>query len=83
MEAWEEGGVKGKVVGRARSYIIRRGVTSEWKFFPIEVTELIDDWPEKMLRKRKFVTRKEAKKLIDNPDLAKAVAELAKKYRKG
>ncbi len=82
MEAWEEGGVKGHVVGRPRTYVIRRGATSEWKFYPVEISEIADDWPEKNKRKRKFVSRKKAKTLIDNPDLANAVAELAKIYRK-
>jgi 8-oxo-dGTP pyrophosphatase MutT (NUDIX family) len=81
MEAWEEGGVKGRVVGRAESIVIRRGEKAEWKFYPVKIHELKDDWPEKASRKRCLVSRKEARKLIDNTDLAEAVAKLAKKFR--
>lgn len=83
MEAWEEGGVKGRIVGPPKSFVIRRGTKAEWKFYPVKINELADDWPEKKERKRRFVSRKEAKELIDNSDLADAVAKLAKKYRKG
>ena len=82
MEAWEEGGVKGRVVGRAKSFVIRRGPKAEWRFFPILIEDLAADWPEKDSRKRRFASRKEAKRLIDNSDLAEAVSKLAKKYKK-
>ncbi len=76
-EAWEEGGVVGKVRP------ICLGIYSYFKdldedndlpcivaVFPVKVKSLANDWPEKKQRKRKWVTPKQAAKMVQEPELA-------------
>ena len=76
-EAWEEAGAKGKV------HPICLGIFSYLKVmpgdeslpcvvavFPVKVNKLASDWPEKQLRKRKWVSPKKAASLVQEKELA-------------
>jgi len=76
-EAWEEAGVVGKVRP------ICMGIYSYYKdldedtdlpcvvaVFPVKVKSLAKQWPEMKLRKRKWVSPKQASKLVQEPELA-------------
>lgn len=80
-EAWEEAGVE----GTARPVCL--GIYSYTKelpedeqlpcvvaVFPIKVKNLRNDWPEKGERRRKWVSRKKAAMMIEEPELAAIVA---------
>jgi 8-oxo-dGTP pyrophosphatase MutT (NUDIX family) len=75
-EAWEEGGVTGK----AKSICI--GIYSYQKefpdqpplpcivsLFPLKVKSVAKDWPEKSLRKRRWVNLAEAADMVQEPEL--------------
>lgn len=76
-EAFEEAGVKGKADPTCA------GIYSYTKFgagryrelpcvvavYPIKVRKLLSDFPEKGQRRRKWVSRKKAQKLIKEPEL--------------
>lgn len=66
QEAWEEAGIRG-VIEKKRAY------TTEFKqnhcayrltLYPMEVKEILDQWPEMAERKRKIVSREKALTLI-------------------
>ncbi|KAJ3186422.1 hypothetical protein HK101_009657 [Irineochytrium annulatum] len=72
-EAWEEGGVKGRIDEESRLQAIPhakglKGNKEEPKcmfhFFTLYVDEVADTWPEDQIRKRKIVTVEEAEKLF-------------------
>ncbi len=76
-EAWEEAGVKGK------SKPICVGLFSYTKeldgdsnlpcmvaLFPVKVTSLANDWPEKSERKRRWFSLKKAASLVQEPELS-------------
>ena len=76
-EAFEEAGVTGK----ARAVCI--GLFSYIKelpdggrtpcvvaLFPVKVKKLLNEWPEKRERRRKWMSLKEASKAVDEPELA-------------
>ncbi len=79
-EAWEEAGVKGTISGKSKKFLINRGGRILWKIYPVKISSLADDWPEKKLRKRRLLSPEDAASKFDNPDLAQAVLKLAKKY---
>ena len=75
-EAWEEGGVEGKVkpvclgiysYSKERSEISLPCVVA---VFPIRVSHLAKDWPERKQRKRKWFPLKKAAGLMQDPELA-------------
>lgn len=80
-EAWEEAGVRGELSGKSKDFLIERGQLSMWKIFPVKIKELSEKWPEKKYRKRRLLDPAEAAAKIDNPDLAKTILKLAKKYQ--
>ena len=80
-EAWEEAGVRGEISGKSKDFLIDRGELTLWKIYPVKISSLSDDWPEMKYRKRRLLTPRKAADKIDNPDLAKAVLKLAKKYQ--
>lgn len=74
-EAWEEAGVRGevgetalgvyhteKVEGRSR-----RRIAVE--LYPLAVRHQASDWPERSRRRRHWATYRQARRLIDNPEL--------------
>lgn len=77
QEAFEEAGIYGDVeidpLGRYR-YDKRRPSgdidEAEVELFPMRVVEILDDWPEKAQRERRWFSRQEAAAAVDEADLA-------------
>ena len=78
-ESWEEAGIRGKLKGAMREFVVDRGGKARWKVFPVKIRSLADSWPEKKRRKRRLVRVEEALSLIDNADLRRAVRKLGEK----
>jgi len=85
-EADEEGGVRGKVsqkpIGRFR-YEKRiesgRSVVAKVTVFPLAVTEELVAWKEQGERKRRWFSRAEAAKAVDEADLSKMIGSFKPK----
>jgi len=80
QEAWEEAGVEGKVQGNTigiYSYV-KQDDTGDLPcvvaVFPVKVRALRSKFPEAGQRKRRWVTRKRAAALLDEPELRQIVA---------
>ena len=76
-EAWEEGGVKGKVQTACLGIFSYLKVMDDIDdlpcvvaVFPLKVTSIASDWPEKGFRKRKWVSLKKAAAMVNEPELA-------------
>lgn len=80
-EAWEEAGVAGK------SKSVCLGIFSYIKdldegerlpcvvaVFPVKVKKTFTDWPEKSMRRRKWMSLKEASKAVDEKELSDIIA---------
>jgi len=74
-EAWEEAGVKGKIKGNTvgiYSYVKRDDRTKSpcvVVVFAVKVRKLSNTYPEVQQRRRKWVSRKKAAKMVDEPEL--------------
>ena len=79
-EAWEEAGIRGKLKGTMREFVVNRGGRALWKVFPVKIKTMADSWPEKKHRKRRLVRVEEALSLIDNADLRRALRKFAARY---
>ena len=76
-EAWEEAGVIGKVRPVCLGiYSYHKDLDSDSDLpcvvavFPVKVKSLAKDWPEKTLRKRRWVSPKKAAEMVEEPELA-------------
>jgi 8-oxo-dGTP pyrophosphatase MutT (NUDIX family) len=76
-EAWEEAGIRGRVLpATAGTYRYDKwGGTCEVEVFLMEVTEVLDDWPESY-REREWVTVEEAVSRVAESDLQALLREL-------
>lgn len=81
-EAWEEAGVRGRVTGGCLgvySYIKAVDDTEQLPviamLYPIEVQMLADKYPEAGQRRRKWMSRKKAAKLVSEPELARMIRD--------
>lgn len=79
-EAFEEAGVIGSVSNMAVGFYSYLKEAEEGPdlpvvvaIFPLRVKRLLADWPEKAERKRKWVSRKKAASLLDEPELKQIV----------
>jgi 8-oxo-dGTP pyrophosphatase MutT (NUDIX family) len=75
QEAWEEAGLVGLLspdpVG---SYLYDKwGGTCHVTVFVMQVTEIAEDWPERSVRQRRWVSVAEALGLLDDPGLREVV----------
>lgn len=82
LEAWEEAGVRGRVDGRCLGvYSYTKEEEGVGAFpcvamvFAIEVTEIAKAYPEAGQRERKWFSRKQAAKLVDEPELARILSD--------
>lgn len=82
LEGFEEAGIKG-VVGHKSigtyHYVKRRSngdLDCEVTVYPLEVRKLLDDWPEKNERRRKWFDAQRASELVDEDGL-KAIINAA------
>ena len=75
-EAFEEAGVKGKTHSRPAGVFSYYKVRSEDELpciaivYPLRVKKVLSNWPEKKERQRKWLSRKKAAALVDDPELA-------------
>ena len=79
-EAWEEGGVRGRAdpisVG---CYSYKKwGQPREVVLYALQVTHVLDHWPEQSERKRRWVPLHDAPVHVGEPDLARALTEVAR-----
>ncbi|WP_298843009.1 NUDIX hydrolase [uncultured Roseobacter sp.] len=82
MEAWEEAGVRGRSDGRCLGiYSYSKDTEEAGEFpclgmiFPVEVTAIADDYPEAGQRERRWVSRKKAAQMVDEPELARILLD--------
>ncbi|MFN4297717.1 MAG: NUDIX hydrolase [Brevundimonas sp.] len=74
-EAWEEAGVRGLIdntaVGTYRTEKVERHSTRmiAVDLYPLRVDDQAGDWPERRSRRRHWATHRQARRLIDNPEL--------------
>lgn len=82
QEAWEEAGVHGRETGGCigvYSYEKTRGPVGEVPclamLFPVEVVSLAKSYPETDERRRKWVSRKKAARMVAEPELARLIID--------
>ena len=81
IEAWEEAGVIGKAEDRCLGIFSYQKVLTDddlpvmAMLYPVRVKSLSNDFPEAKERRRKWVTRKKAAKLVDEPELARIIKD--------
>jgi 8-oxo-dGTP pyrophosphatase MutT (NUDIX family) len=82
-EAYEEAGVIGSnETIELGSYSVKKSVGNQYiKIFSMEVIEVLDDYPEKHLRKRKWYTIKEAADAISFPEISNMIINLGNKVK--
>ena len=81
MEAVEEGGV----LGTLHQELHLRCQMSNGRFlqlYAMKISKLLNSWPEEHLRVRRLVPLMEALRLIDDPEMKRAVKLLAVKLKK-
>lgn len=82
QEAWEEAGVTGRVTSGCLgvfSYVKDLGegqmLPVVAMLYPVEVKALATDYPEAGQRRRKWMSRKKAMKLVREPELARMIRD--------
>lgn len=80
-EAWEEAGVTGKAISVCLgifSYVKDLGADEKFPcvvaVFPVKVKQQATEWPEKSQRRRKWMSLKEASKLVEERELSAILA---------
>ena len=66
---------------RRKKWIIPKGFI-EYHMAPLKVTRIFKDYPEKNLRKRKWLSVSEAAKKVEIDDLARMIRKLGRLYSK-
>lgn len=80
-EAWEEAGAEGRVSNQVLGfYSYSKTLESDRlpcvvAVFPIKVKRLLNDFPEKGQRKRKWVSQKRAAAMVDEPELRRIIKD--------
>lgn len=84
QEAYEEAGIQGELSKQsAGSYhypklrVTKDPILCQVKVYPLEVTEMLDDWPEKEERTRKWFSVSDAVHAVDEPELKALLANWA------
>ena len=84
QEAFEEAGVRGEVTGEPLGmfrYLKRlKGDKTQLcavDVFPLQVTEILDAWPERDEREREWVVPEVASRRVDEPELAALIEAFA------
>jgi diphosphoinositol-polyphosphate diphosphatase len=84
-ETLEEAGVTGKVeenLGMWQYKSKRQDIWHESHMFPLLVNQQLDQWPEKNLRKRKWMTVAQAREVCPHGWMKEALEELVKRQMK-
>ncbi len=78
MEAWEEAGIRGRVVRRpiARYTANKCGRTCLVSVFRLLVDDVADDWPERGCRRRRWLSFAQAVEEIDVPEVRRLLADM-------
>jgi len=80
IEAWEEAGLKGNVLAQ----LIGKYEYEKWggicrvQVYAMRVSEILNAWPERDLRKRQWLPAKKAVKKISDDDLKTIVKQFLK-----
>ena len=84
IEAWEEAGVRGHVGRRpVAKYAARKwGRQSAVSVFRLEVDAVAADWPERTVRRRRWVSLSQAIAAIDVPEVCELLRDLKNPKRK-
>ena len=75
-DAFEEAGVRGKIYPRPIGVFIYYKVRSQDELpcmavvYPLTVKKILKRWPEDRERERKWVSRKKAAQMVDDPELS-------------
>jgi 8-oxo-dGTP pyrophosphatase MutT (NUDIX family) len=84
QEAYEEAGIKGRMaIGAVGQYSYakraQRGGKTRCKVdvFAMEVTEILDLWPEAHQRRRQWFSPQDAAELVNEPELAEIIRAVA------
>lgn len=82
-EAYEEAGVIGSnETIELGSYSVKKSIGKQYvKIFSMEVIEVLDDYPEKNLRKRKWYSIKDAAETITFPEISNMILSLGSKIK--
>ncbi|MEM9636975.1 MAG: NUDIX hydrolase [Pseudomonadota bacterium] len=82
QEAWEEAGVRGQSDGRCLGIFSYSKEAEDLGALPclamvyaVQVETLADDYPEAGQRERKWMSRKKAARLVDEPELARILRD--------
>lgn len=80
-EAFEEAGVKGsnETIELGSYKVTKSGSVVTNKVYSMEVTKILEDYPEKDQRKRKWFPIKEAINVVEKKEISAMIAELDKK----
>ncbi|ASM72947.1 MULTISPECIES: NUDIX hydrolase [Roseobacteraceae] len=83
-EAWEEAGVVGKVDWRpvglfsySKTIDDADNLPCVAMVYPVRVKSLSKDFPEALERKRRWMSRKKAAQLVEEPELAQIIRDFA------
>ena len=80
-EAFEEAGVRGEVSERCVGIFTYTKEMSDGDLpcvvavFPIHAGTILDDWPEKDMRRRRWLTPRKAAALVQEPELARILLD--------
>ncbi|MFZ0454701.1 MAG: NUDIX hydrolase [Ignavibacteriaceae bacterium] len=82
-EAYEEAGVMGSnETIELGSYSVKKSIGQQYvKIFSMEVIKVLDDYPEKNLRKRKWYSLKEAAETVSFPEVSNMILSLENKIK--
>jgi 8-oxo-dGTP pyrophosphatase MutT (NUDIX family) len=82
-EAYEEAGVTGanETVELGSFKLKKKSGISIMKIYSMEVSEFLEDYPEKNLRKRKWFSIREAAENVFIPEISKLILELNQKIK--
>lgn len=84
LEAWEEAGVRGVCDGRcigifsySKDHPELGDLPCVAMVFAVEVKKIAEKYPESDQRKRKWVSRKQAAAMVDDPELSRILRDFA------
>ncbi len=78
QEAWEEAGVVGQLAGPFGSYCYTKyGGTCHVLVYVLEVTQAAEDWPERGVRQRAWLSPEEAAARLDDAGLPQLILACA------
>ena len=80
-EAFEEAGIIGTIQGKSIKVRYKSGRdTVVCKLYPFKISKICREWPERKMRKRKFVKKKRASEKLEAVPYREALEQFLKKY---